>query len=143
MLYSEWGKLMGIRLIENGKLTGKIAVSPRAWEYEREAAERLTKVLGFMTQEKLEVSHDIEGVLIVIGSAMFYHGERQREFDEGEYEWYTKNGKVFIDGNKDTLWYAVCDFLGAIGCISDGDEIVKIPVFSDLGIPEKERFFEI
>ena len=130
---------MGVRLIENSRLTGKIIVSPRAWEYEREAGALLKGVFEKMTQDEARLTFEAEGGVIIIGSAMFFYGERQREYSADEYSWYTKNGKVFIDGGERGLACAVRDFLESIGCLMGVDGVEKIPLFCDLGIPEKSE----
>lgn len=130
---------MGLSLIKNGKLSGRIIISPKATLQERYAATELRYYFNMMTAQPAEISHDAEGGVIVIGSAMYFYGERQEEYGVDELRWYTKNGILFIDGGKRGVIYAVYDFLESVGCRFFTPKCEKIPTYSELEIADGDH----
>ncbi len=129
---------MGIKLIENGRITGKIIVSPKATQQERYAATELRYYFNMMTAQPAEVAHDAEGGVIIIGSALPFYGERPENYGTEELRWYTNNGKLFIDGGKRGVIYAAYDFLESIGCRFFAANAEKVPTYTDLEIEDSD-----
>jgi len=131
-----------MNIIKNQYICGKIVIPESPLPTENYASTELRYYFNRMTANPADIvktNEAVEDALIVIGGALTNYGEERLTYADDELHWYTKNGKVFIDGGKRGLLYAMYDFLEALGCRFFTPKAEKIPAYTEFVLDETDK----
>ncbi|MBE6540906.1 MAG: DUF4838 domain-containing protein [Ruminococcaceae bacterium] len=129
-------------IIKDQKIFGKIIIPENPISTEDYASTELRYYFNRMTANSADIvktNEAAEDALIVIGGALTNYGEDRVTYDDDELHWYTKNGKVFIDGGKRGILYAMYDFLEALGCRFFTPKAEKVPAYTEFELEESDK----
>ncbi|MBE6540903.1 MAG: DUF4838 domain-containing protein [Ruminococcaceae bacterium] len=133
---------MGIKIITNQQIAGKIVIPEAPISTEDYASTELRYYFNRMTANPAEIvktNEAVDDALIVIGAALTNYGEERLTYADDELHWYTKNGKVFIDGGARGILYSMYDFLEALGCRFFTPKAEKVPTYKEFELEDTDK----
>ncbi|MBE6540902.1 MAG: DUF4838 domain-containing protein [Ruminococcaceae bacterium] len=133
---------MSLNIIKNQNICGAVVIPENPISTEDYASTELRYYFNRMTANPVEIvktNEATEDALIIIGGALTNYGEERLSYADDEIHWYTKNGKVFIDGGKRGILYAMYDFLESLGCRFFTPKAEKIPTYTEFVLEDTDK----